>query len=123
MPYITDLNSIPTDYCTFIINKNSNRESYIKINNEEEILLGASTSELYDNYKIKLLSFPYLPICYCAIYQNLLVNTTPTREYFPCMEKSTCKAGFYETIEGKFYTSNNFSAGPFIEEYNLPIFN
>lgn len=116
------LGSSLTKYYTFIINEDECKKSYIKFSNEEEKRLLLTNEAPYickSKNTIKLLGSTYIALYYCAIYQNLLTDVTPTREYFPCIKDDGELKGLYETVEGKFYTSRGILTGPPIERYNI----
>lgn len=125
LQFLPNLNSIPTNYYTLIMNKSTNKETVLKVNNDEVYRIGTNPSGTINNAEtIKLIGSEFAPICYFAVYKNSITNITPLKEYFPCIERDSGVPGFYETTQGIFYFNNKgrYAAGPAINEYSLPSF-
>lgn len=125
---LENLGDLPQTYYTYIVNKSGNKDFYIQ---EDNLNLDTHTSYSLGNNSqspttnittIKLLIQKEAPLCYCAIYQNVLKDFSPTREYYPCVNIDSATPGLYETVEGIFYSNNSIVAGPIITQYTLPTF-
>lgn len=111
-------NGIPTNQFIVTINKNTNKESYIKYNNTNTLLCTNTTSSLTGS-AIKLAHGPGL-FCYCVIYQNILSSANPAGEFYPCVRQSDSAAGLWDTVTQQFFTNKTLAYGAVIDDYNIP---
>lgn len=119
----SDVNTTPNknNLSILTLNKNTNKESYHKINGTNEKLFSNTSSSLPDGTNdIKLLYSGFHICCYCVIYLNILNSNTPAGEFYPALRKSDGAAGLYDTVTKTFFTNSYIAAGPVINDYNLP---
>lgn len=102
-------------------NKNTNKESYVKINGTNKVLFANTAPNTYTFSNSIVLCYESDNICsYCIIYQNILNSASPAGEYFPAVRKSDGAAGLYDTVSKKFLTKTTITAGTTINQHSLP---